>query len=73
MSYALYDCFTKIKMILFGGGTGEIYYKLFLEVADQYPNVTPKLVTYKMDKEDVTPREAISAGAYKMVLNRLPE
>lgn len=68
-----YNYFTKIKMILFGGGTGEIYYKLFMEVADQYPNVEPKLVTYKMNKEEVTPREAISAGAYKMVLNRLPE
>lgn len=63
--------FTKIKMILFGGGTGKIYYDLFCKVAEDYPNVTPKLVTYELDGEEVTPREAISAGAYKMVLNRL--
>lgn len=68
-----YDCFKKIKMILFGGGTGKIYYDLFQEVAADYPNLVAKLVTYKMDGEEVTPREAISAGGYKMALNRLPD
>lgn len=66
-----HNYFTKIKLILFGGGTGEIYYKLFCEVAEDYPNVQAKLVTYKMDKEVVTPRESISAGGYKFYLNKL--
>lgn len=68
-----HSCFTKAKMILFGGGTGNIYYELFSKVADDYPNITAKLVTYELDGEEVTPREAISAGAYKMVLNRLDD
>lgn len=68
-----HNYFTKIKQILFGGGTGEIYYNLFNKVASSYPNVTPKLVKYMLDGEEVTPREAISAGAYKMVLNRLED
>lgn len=66
-----HNYFTKTKMILFGGGTGEIYFKLFEKVAADYPNVTAKLVTYTMNGEEVTPREAISAGGYKMLLNRL--
>lgn len=68
-----HNYFTKVKMILFGGGTGEIYFKLFEKVADDYPNVTAKLVTYTMNDSEVTPREAISAGGYKMLLNRLED
>jgi len=66
-----HNYFTKVKLILFGGGTGEIYFKLFEKVAKDYPNLTVKLVTYKMNGSDITPREAISAGGYKMILNRL--
>lgn len=68
-----HNYFTKTKQILFGGGTGKIYYELFLKEADNYPNVKAKLVTYELDGETVTPREAISVGAYKMVLNRLED
>lgn len=66
-----HNYFTKIKQILFGGGTGEIYYKLFEEVKEDYPNVEAKLVSYEMEGEKVSPREAISAGGYKMLLNKL--
>lgn len=66
-----HNYFTKIKRILFGGGTGEIYYNLFKKVADDYPNVTAKLATYELNGKTITPREAISAGGYKMFLNRL--
>lgn len=66
-----HNYFTKMKQILFGGGTGEIYYNLFQKVADDYPNITAKLVTYTLDGKEITPREAISAGGYKMLLNRL--
>ncbi len=66
-----YNYFAKTKQILFGGGTGEMYYKLFAKIAGDYPNMTAALVTYDIEDRKVSPREAISAGAYKMVLNRL--
>ncbi len=66
-----YNYFSKTKQILFGGGTGEKYFEMFNEIASDYPNVEAKLVTYDLEGGSVTPREAISAGAYKMVLNIL--
>ncbi len=66
-----YNYFAKTKQILFGGGTGQMYYELFTKIADNYPNVTANLVTYDIEGSKVSPREAISAGAYKMVLNIL--
>lgn len=66
-----YAYFTKTKLILFGGGTGKIYYELFCKVADKYPNVEARLVTYQLNGKDITPREAISAGGYKTLLNQL--
>ena len=69
-----YNYFARTKTILFGGGTGKIYYDLYMELAAQnYPNVKAVLVTYTLDGNSVTPREAISAGAYKMMLNRLDD
>lgn len=69
-----YNYFARTKTILFGGGTGKIYYDLYMKLAEQnYPNVKAVLVTYTLDGNSVTPREAISAGAYKMMLNRLDD
>lgn len=69
-----YNCFVKHKQILFGGGTGEIFYNLFVELfAAYYPNLKLTLVKYELDGSEVSPREAISAGAYKILLNRLED
>ncbi len=78
MEYLEESCerFIKVKQVLFGGGTGKIYYELFSEVAKKrYPKIKVKLVTYSLDggKTTISPRESISAGGYKMMLNRLPE
>lgn len=66
-----HNYFTKMKQILFAGGTGEIYFNLFKKYAKDYPNLTSKLITYDLDDSTVTPREAISAGGYKMLANKV--
>lgn len=66
-----HNYFTKIKQVLFAGGTGEIYYNLFKKCEKDYPNLKSKLITYELDETTVTPREAISAGGYKMLANKV--
>jgi len=67
-----HNYFTKLKQILFAGGTGKIYYELFKKHLKDYPNLkSVQLVTYELDETTVTPREAISAGGYKLLANKV--
>lgn len=66
------DSLTKIKLNLFGGGTGEIFYKIFMqEYAEKYSNLKAELVTYEHNGHIVTPRESISMGGYKLLLSQI--